>query len=201
MRGRTLRFNLMAVEIMTTKLLLTTCLAFLALTAPCLAQGIPSNMLKTDTMPPLPKVAATELQLKMFDQPSVRPDVAYRFMSNQTRLVQSPGTPLQVIYTSADGAAVLWFPDSGEVRRGRWHVQEKKRDLTENGVAIKSRYLTSICFEYSVGMRGASCLSLEGRQRFTLDRRDGDLFALAGGERRKPLGPVNVRKLDELTRR
>jgi hypothetical protein len=43
-------------------------------------------------------------------------------------------------------------------------------------------------------------MPLEGRQRYTLDRRDGDLFALAGGERRKPLGPVNARKLDELAR-
>lgn len=185
-------------------------LAFLGMTALCAAQSIPSNMLKTDTMRPLPTVVATELQLKMFDRPSVRADVAYAFMSNKTRLVQSPGTPLQVVYTSADGAAVLWFPDNGEVRRGRWHVEEKKWDLTENGVAIKTRYLQSICFNYSGAIpnvfasesqRGPQCMPLEGRQRSTLDRRDGDLFALAGGERRRPLGAVNVRKLDDLTRR
>ena len=63
----------------------------------CFAQNIPSGMLKTDTMRPLPKVAATELQLKSFDRPTERPEVAYAFMSNKTRLVASPGTPLQVV--------------------------------------------------------------------------------------------------------
>jgi hypothetical protein len=130
-------------------------------------------------------------------------------MSNKTRLVASPGTPLQVIYTSPDGTAALWFPHNGEVRHGRWHVQDKKWDLTENGVAIKTRHLTSICFNYSgtipsilgpEALRNTSCLSLAGRQSFTLDRRDGDTFGLVGSQRRKPLGAVNIRKLDELTR-
>lgn len=186
------------------------CVAVLTMTTPCSAQGIPSNMLKTDTMRPLPTVVATELQLKMFDRPSVRADVAYAFMSNKTRLVLPRGAPLQVVYTSADGAVALWFPDSGQIQRGRWHVEEKKWDLTENGVAIKTRYLPSICFNYSGAIpnifapewqRGPRCMPFSGLQEYMLDRRDGDLFALAGGERRKPLGPVNVRKLDELTRR
>jgi hypothetical protein len=174
-----------------------------------LAQSIPNNMLKTETMRPLPTVAATELQLKGFAQPSARADAAYTFMSNKTRLVASPGVPLQVVYTSADGVAALWFPANGEVRRGRWYVQEKKWDLTENGVPIKSRYLTSICFDYSGAVpnifgpawqREASCMSLAGRQQHTLDRRDGDVFALTAAQRKTPLGPVATRKLDELKR-
>lgn len=193
-----------------TKRLFVASLVLLRMAAPCSAQNIPSHMLKTDTMKPLPTVVATEHQLKMFERPSVRADAAYAFMSNKTRLVSSPGTPLQVAYTSADGAAALWFPDSGEIRRGRWYVEERKQDLTENGVAIKTRYSPSICFDYSgavpnifasEAMRGPQCMPLAGRQRYTLDRRDGDLFAIAGGDRRKPLGVVNVRKLDELTRR
>jgi hypothetical protein len=178
-------------------------------TAVCSAQGIPSGMLKTDTMPPLPKVAATELQLKGFDQPSTRADVGYSFMSNKTRLYLSPGAPLQVVFTSPDGAVSLWFPDSGEVVRGKWHVEEKKWDMTENGVAIKTRYLVSICFNYSGGVpnifgpewrRSTRCMPLPGVQRYTADRRDGDVFGLANSGARKPLGAVNVRKLDEPAR-
>jgi hypothetical protein len=171
------------------------------------AQSIPSGMLKIDTIPSLPKVAATELQIRGFDRPSIAPAVAYTFMSNKTRLVASPGTPLQVVYTAPDGAAALWFPHSGEVRHGRWHVEDKRWDLTENGVAIKTRHMTSVCFNYGgsipnifarEGLRSPSCLSLNGRQAHTLDRRDGDVFALADRQGRKPLGVINIRKLDEL---
>ena len=173
------------------------------------AQSVPSHMITTDKIPALPKVAATELQIKGFDQPSVPPAAAYAFMSNKTRLVASPGTPLQVVYTAPDGAAALWFPYSGEVRHGRWHVQDKTWDLTENGVAIKTRHLTSICFNYGgaipniftpEALRSTSCLSLAARQNFTLDRRDGDTFGLIGSQRRKPLSAINIRKLDELSR-
>lgn len=173
------------------------------------AQSIPSGMIKTDTMRPLPTVAATELQLKAFDQPSTRADVGYTFMSNKTRLYLSPAAPLQVVFTSPDGAVSLWFPESGEVVRGKWHVEEKKWDLTENGVAIKTRYLVSICFNYSGGVpnifgpewrRGTRCMPLPGVQRDTADRREGDIFGLAHGAARKPLRAVNVRKLDDLMR-
>jgi hypothetical protein len=172
--------------------------------------GPPSNMVKTTTVPPLYAVAATDLQLKGFDKPSVRADTAYSFVSNKTRLVASPGVPLQVVYTAPDGAVALWFPQNGEVRRGRWHVEENKWQLMENGVPIKTRMTASICFDYSGAIpnilgpewqRSAMCRTLEGIRQSMLDRRDGDMFDLAGGQARKALGPVNVRKLQELARR
>jgi hypothetical protein len=166
-------------------------------------------MVKAAAAPPLYAVAATDLQLKAFDRPSVRADAAYAFVSNRTRLVAGRGVPLQVVYTAADGAVALWFPANGDVRRGRWHIEEKKRQLMENGVPIRTQFIASICFNYSSTVpnvfapewqRNTLCLTLDAVRRSMLDRRDGDIFGLAGGQPRKPLGPVSARKLEELRR-
>ena len=170
---------------------------------------VPPGLVKSETARPIYAVAANEFQLKSFNQPSVRADAAYAFMGNKTRLVASRGVPPQVVHTAPDGAVTLWFPGSGEVRRGRWHIQETTRQLMENGVAIKTRVTSSICFDYSAGIpnifasesqRSTLCRPLEAVQESTLDRRDGDVFGIADGRPRSPRGPIAVRKLDDLRR-
>lgn len=169
----------------------------------------PSHMVKSETARPMYAVAASEFQLKSFDRPSVRAATAYAFMTNKTRLVASRGAPLQVVHTAPDGAVTLWFPHNGEVRRGRWHVQESTRQLMENGAAIKTRVTSSVCFNYSGAVpnifgpewqRNTLCRPLDAVQDSTLDRRDGDVFGLADGRPRPPRGAFTARKLDDLRR-
>jgi hypothetical protein len=164
-------------------------------------------MVKSRTAPPTYAVAANDLQLKAFDRPVTSADAAYTFMSNKTRLVQGRGVPLQVVYTAADGAVALWFPALGEVRRGRWHIEELKRQLMRDGVAIKTRTDARICFDYSGPVpnifapewrQAAQCRPLEGIRESMLDRRDGDMFGLADGRARPPRATDAVRKLDDL---
>ena len=181
-----------------------------AIATPGLAQsGPPSGMVKTRLMPPTYAVAASEYTLKRFEQPSETADAAYSFLADKTRLVLSRGAPLQVSYSSRDGAVRLWFPETGQLLRGQWHVEQREWRLMENGVAIKTRTDSSICFDYSGPVpnifapewqRGL-CTPLSGVRERTIDRRDGDVLGLAGGQPRAPLGRLNVRKLDDLRRR
>jgi hypothetical protein len=171
--------------------------------------SVPAQMIKSETAPPTYAVAASEFQLKSFERPSVRADAAYAFMSNKTRLTASRGTLLQVVHTAPDGVVTLWFPHNGEVRRGRWHVQETTRRLMENGVAIKTRITASICFAYGGTIpnilgpewqRNKLCRPLDAVRDSTLDRREGDVFGLADGRARPPRGAIMVRKLEDLRR-
>jgi hypothetical protein len=161
-------------------------------------------------MPPTYAEAASDLQLKQFDRPGARTGDAYAFLANRTRLVSSLGAPLQVAYSSAEGAVVLWFPGSGTMQRGRWYIEERRRELMRGGVPVKTLVQPSICFDYSGGapnifapewQRSAQCTPLEGVRRRSIDQRSGDIFELTKGPAKRPLGSVDARKLDDLMHR
>jgi hypothetical protein len=95
-------------------------------------------------MPPTYAETAPDYAIKRFEWPTVRSADAYAFIADKTRLVMSPGVPLQVVYSSADGAIVLWFPDRGTIRRGRWYIEERRTDLMRGGVPVKTLVQPSI---------------------------------------------------------
>lgn len=158
-------------------------------------------------MPPTYSETAPDYALQRFDRPSARTDEAYAFMANRTRLVSSAGAPIQVVYSSAEGAIALWFPDRGTVMRGRWYIEERRWELLRGGVAVKTLVQPNICFDYSGGVpkivgpewqRTPGCSQLENVRNRSIDHRSGDIFGLSNGTARRPLGTVNPRKLDDL---
>ena len=170
----------------------------------------PAHLVKSRTMPPTYSETAPDYAIKRFERPAVRTADAYAFLANKTRLVLSPGAPLQVTYSSAEGAVALWFPGTGATQRGRWHIEEQRWELMRGGVAVKTLVQPSICFDYSGGVpnafapewrRGAQCTPLEGVRRRTVDQRGGDIFGLAKDGAKRPLGSVDARKLDDLAHR
>jgi hypothetical protein len=180
----------------------------LVVTAQSAAQ--PSGLVRTREMPPVYAEAAREGQLKRFERPDERADAAYALIANKTRLVASPGSPLQVAYTAPTGAVFLWFPESGASRRGRWYIEERRVQLLEGGKAVKASVHSAICFDYSGGVpnilapewqRNPLCSPTAGVRARTLDQRAGDLLGLAAGRPLKPLGPVGARTLEDLVRR
>jgi hypothetical protein len=176
-----------------------TLLAPLAMAAQSSAQTHPlSGLVRTREMPAVYAEAANEGQLKRFERPSERADVAYALMANKTRLVAPQGAPLQVAYTAPTGAVFLWFPEGGASRRGRWYIEQRRVQLLEGGRAIKTNVQASICFDYS----GASlCSPIAAVRARTVDQREGDTLGLAAGRPLKPLGPVGAKTLEDLARR
>jgi hypothetical protein len=185
-----------------------TAIALWVFGGPALAQSPPASMVKTRLMPPTYAVATSEFQLRRFDQPGETAQTAYAFLADRTRLILSPGAPVQVSYTGRDGAVRLWFPESGHVLGGKWHVEMREWRLMENGVAIKTRFEPSICFDYSGPVpnvfapewQRGQCAPLDGVRRRAIDRRDGDVMGLVSGQPRAPLGRIAVKKLQDLPR-
>jgi hypothetical protein len=142
-----------------------------------------------------------------------RPDFpaadAVALIANQTRLISPPGAPLQVAFADPGGSIYLWFPQTGELRRGRWRIEERVRELLQGGRPILTRTESAICYEYGGAipnifapehLRNPSCPSADLVRRCLLDARPGDIFGLARGSP-GALGPIQVRKLDDLVRR
>jgi hypothetical protein len=175
-----------------------------------LAQGAPpDHLVRTRLMPRTYAASAPDYALQRFWKPDDRAPVAFALLANKTRLVAYPGVQLQVTYTTADGRVVLWFPESGAVRRGRWYIEERRWELIEDGKVAKTSINASICYDYSGGIpnifapeweRDPTCLATSLVQRATIDRTEGDVFGLAGQQSPRALGRLNVRTLAELLR-
>jgi hypothetical protein len=173
---------------------------------PVTAQSLPPGMVRVRAMPPTYAATAPEGVLKAFERPAEGADVAYAFLANKTRLLSGPGVPLQVSYTAPDGAVVLWHLGTGALHRGKWMIEERRRELIENGVAVKTRADASICFDYGGSIlapewqRGL-CLPMSLLRKTATDRREGDVLGLAKGAPPPLGGPRNIRSLNDLVRR
>lgn len=172
------------------------------------AQSVPVRVTR---MPPTYMETAPENVVRALEaRPHVPASDAFALIGNRTRLIAPPGAPLQVAYADAAGTIILWFPDSGEVRRGRWHIEERIWELFEGGRAIKTVRQATICYNYGgtipnvfapEHMRNTLCPSVAQVRAYMLDSKPGDMFGLARGASPGALGRVQARKLDELSRR
>jgi hypothetical protein len=179
----------------------------LAAAVPAAAQTVPPGMVRVRAMPPTYAATAPEGVLKGFERSGDDAAAAYAFLANKTRLLNAPGVPLQVSYTAPDGNVVLWVLGPGTLHRGKWIIEERRRQLMENGVAVKTRADAAVCFDYAGGnilapewQRG-TCLPLSLLRRTQLDRREGDVLGLTKGQPQPLSGPRNIRSLNDLMRR
>jgi hypothetical protein len=172
-----------------------------------LAQSVPVRVTR---MPPTYMETAPENVVRALEaRTNVPASDALALIANRTRLIAPLGAPIQVAYADAAGTIILWFPGSGELRRGRWHIEERVWELFEGGRTIKTVRQATICYNYGgmipnifapEHMRNTLCPSVAHVRGYMLDSKPGDMFGLARGSP-GALGRVQARKLEELSQR
>ncbi|MEM9757497.1 MAG: hypothetical protein AAF914_15955 [Pseudomonadota bacterium] len=108
--------------------------------------------------------------------------IAFEFLCDRTIHYFNDGIGNQIEYTSPEGGAYLWFPDTPEVIVGTWDVFERDDGVVE------------ICFEYPANSFGFDGLTINNSEIHCFEYgawvadiqedgiRDGDPFQLASGE-------------------
>jgi len=107
---------------------------------------------------------------------------ARRLFVCQTRMSFGPGHGTQVSYMHPDGAIFLWYPGNAVIVPGKWQI------VPRTTTAQPAEESASICFQYGsntynpvTGQFGGKweCRPADVFDRSTVDRAEGDVFALA----------------------